>query len=72
MKFIKQLVRTLNFGWSSFLAVFFDLARYIMRQKDKGENFAPELSTFFAGELNPVAPKAQKKVTCHSWKLVYV
>ena len=28
--------------------------------------FQEELATFFAGELNPVAPKAQRKVSCPS------
>merc|ERR1712098_13893 len=40
------------------------LLRYIQKQRDKGELEAlqAELASFFSGELNPVAPKAQKKV----------
>jgi len=38
------------------------LLKYMVKQKDKGESVAEELTTCFAGELNPVAPKAQKKV----------
>ena len=40
------------------------LLRYVTRQRDRGEEetFVDEMKTFFAGELNPVGPKAQKKV----------
>jgi len=38
------------------------LLKYVHRQKEKGENVSEELKQYFAGELNPVAPKAQKKV----------
>ena len=40
------------------------LLRYVAKQREKGEaeSVKAELETFFAGELNPVAPKAQKKV----------
>jgi AP-3 complex subunit delta-1 len=36
--------------------------KFVTKHLDKGENLSNELSTFFDGELNPVAPKAQKKV----------
>jgi len=38
------------------------LLKYVHRQKDKGEDVAEDLKQYFSGELNPVAPKAQKKV----------
>ena len=40
------------------------LLRYVAKQREKGEeeSVKAELETFFAGELNPVAPKAQRKV----------
>ncbi|PNF29931.1 AP-3 complex subunit delta-1 [Cryptotermes secundus] len=39
------------------------LVRYLQKQINKGElGVATELTAWFAGELNPVAPKAQKKV----------
>merc|ERR1719445_2878597 len=41
------------------------ILKYVARQREKGEEtegFGEEIKTFFAGELNPVGPKAQKKV----------
>lgn len=38
------------------------LVKQITKLQGKGEKIAPELLSLFAGELNPVAPKAQKKV----------
>jgi len=38
------------------------LLKYVHRQKEKGEVVSEELKNYFSGELNPVAPKAQKKV----------
>ena len=39
------------------------LVRYLQKQVNKGERcLAIELASLFIGELNPVAPKAQKKV----------
>lgn len=38
------------------------LVKYIMKLQDKGNQLADELALLFAGELNPVALKAQKKV----------
>jgi len=40
------------------------LLKYLHRQKEKGELdvVTEELKSYFSGELNPVAPKAQKKV----------
>ena len=36
--------------------------KYIQKLQEKGVSVAEEVSGLFAGELNPVAPKAQKKV----------
>ncbi|KAJ8271099.1 hypothetical protein GJAV_G00122740 [Gymnothorax javanicus] len=38
------------------------LVKYIQKLQQKGAEFGEELAALFAGELNPVAPKAQKKV----------
>merc|ERR1719394_927761 len=39
------------------------ILKYVQKIRDKGEEiFEEEMKTFFAGELNPVGPKAQKKV----------
>jgi len=35
---------------------------YILRLHDKGVRVADEVNELFAGELNPVAAKAQRKV----------
>ncbi|XP_074643854.1 AP-3 complex subunit delta-1-like isoform X2 [Tubulanus polymorphus] len=38
------------------------LMKYIMKLHEKGVKLSQELSSLFSGELNPVAPKAQRKV----------
>ena len=38
------------------------MIKYIQRQLDKDGKVAEDLKILFLGELNPVAPKAQKKV----------
>lgn len=38
------------------------LVKYIQKLQQKDVEVAEEVSALFAGELNPVAPKAQKKV----------
>ena len=38
------------------------LVKYVIKIKDKGVNVGDELATLYAGELNPVAAKAQRKV----------
>ena len=38
------------------------LMKYIVKLQSKGAAVAEELVALFAGDLNPVAPKAQKKV----------
>ena len=37
--------------------------KYVQKLQDKGLPATEELNILFAGELNPVAVKAQKKVT---------
>ena len=39
-----------------------NLMKYIQKLQDKGVKCGAEVVALFAGELNPVAPKAQKKV----------
>ena len=36
--------------------------KYIQKLQDKGGKVAEEVAALFAGDLNPVAPKAQRKV----------
>ena len=40
------------------------MMRYVQKQREKGDadSLEEEMKTFFAGELNPVGPKAQRKV----------
>lgn len=38
------------------------LVKYIQKLQQKDVEVAEEVNALFAGELNPVAPKAQKKV----------
>jgi AP-3 complex subunit delta-1 len=38
------------------------LVKHVQKLQAKGVPVAEEVSALFAGELNPVAPKAQKKV----------
>ena len=40
------------------------LMKYVQKQRERvdAENCSDEIKTFFAGDLNPVGPKAQKKV----------
>ena len=38
------------------------LLKYVQKMLDKNLPVGDELSFLFAGELNPVAPKAQRKV----------
>lgn len=38
------------------------LIKFLQKQHGKGEKMAEEIVALFVGELNPVAPKAQKKV----------
>ncbi len=38
------------------------LMKYVQKLQDKGVKVADELSALFAGDLNPVTAKAQKKV----------
>ena len=38
------------------------LLKYVQKLLDKQASVAEEVTALFAGDLNPVAPKAQKKV----------
>ena len=35
------------------------ILKYVQKSRDKGEESYEEMKTFFAGELNPVGPKAR-------------
>lgn len=38
------------------------LVKYVLKLHEKGANVSEEVTALFSGDLNPVAPKAQKKV----------
>ena len=38
------------------------LMKYVQKLQDKGVSVSEEVSALFAGDLNPVAAKAQRKV----------
>jgi len=47
--------------------------KYVQKLQLKDVEVAEEVNALFAGELNPVAPKAQKKVPIpEGWVLVHV
>jgi len=41
---------------------FQQVIKYVVKLHGKGEKVAAEVAELFSGELNPVAPKAQRKV----------
>merc|ERR1712172_192623 len=43
-------------------SVMHHFVKYVVKHLEKGDNISEDFQLFFAGELNPVAPKAQKKV----------
>ena len=44
------------------------LMKFVQKHLEKNDgSLAVEMASLFAGELNPVAPKAQKKVQVHPW-----
>jgi len=59
---LEQLVGSSDLEVQERASATLHLLKYVHRQKEKGENVSEELKQYFAGELNPVAPKAQKKV----------
>lgn len=68
---MKKIYCTPMYFWGEknydFLALFqasciLQLVKYIQKLQQKDVEVAEEVSALFAGELNPVAPKAQKKV----------
>lgn len=48
--------------WSPQASCILQLVKHIQKLQAKDVPVAEEVSALFAGELNPVAPKAQKKV----------
>ncbi len=47
------------------------LVKYIQKLQQKNVEVAEEVTALFAGELNPVAPKAQKKVPIPDGWVIY-
>ena len=45
-----------------YLSISLQLMKYIVKLQSKGAAIGDELMALFEGDLNPVAPKAQKKV----------
>merc|ERR1711971_1490438 len=43
-------------------SVMHHFVKYVVKHLEKGDNISEDFQLFFAGDLNPVAPKAQKKV----------
>lgn len=54
--------RLFPFSTSFQASCILQLVKYIQKLQQKDVEVAEEVSALFAGELNPVAPKAQKKV----------
>ena len=44
------------------IILYLQLMKYIVKLQSKGAAIGDELMSLFEGDLNPVAPKAQKKV----------
>ena len=61
---LETLVTSSNLEVQERAGTSLQLLRYVVRQRERmeEETFVEEMKTFFAGELNPVGPKAQKKV----------
>jgi AP-3 complex subunit delta-1 len=59
---LEQLVGSSDLEVQERASATLHLLKYVHRQKEKGEVVSEELKQYFSGELNPVAPKAQKKV----------
>jgi len=59
---LEQLVGSSDLEVQERASATLHLLKYIHKQKEKSEMSNDEIKAFFAGELNPVAPKAQKKV----------
>ena len=51
-----------NYSVTVSLLFSFQLMKYIVKLQSKGAAIGDELMALFEGDLNPVAPKAQKKV----------
>ena len=67
----RHIYTSINSGWilPSFIRLYslqacclLQLIKYVNKAVEKGAKVADEVALLFTGELNPVAPKAQKKV----------
>lgn len=61
-KVLKDLVSSSDLEVQERASVMFHFVKYVSKHLEKGDNISQDFSVFFAGELNPVAAKAQKKV----------
>lgn len=59
---VEDLVSSADLEVQERASVMLQFIRYVVKHVDKGDDLSDELGVFFAGELNPVAAKAQKKV----------
>ena len=61
---LESLVKSADLEVQERASTGLQMMRYVQKQRDKGEadSLEEEMKTFFAGELNPVGPKAQRKV----------
>ena len=56
------MVHSLTHRYSLQACCLLQLIKYVNKAVEKGAKVADEVALLFTGELNPVAPKAQKKV----------
>ncbi len=61
-KVLKDLVSSSDLEVQERASVMIQLLKYVGKHLEKGDDIADNLGVLFAGDLNPVAAKAQKKV----------
>ena len=61
-KVLKDLVLSSDLEVQERASVMHQFLKYVTKHLEKNDDLAADFTVFFAGELNPVAPKAQKKV----------
>ena len=59
---LKDLVSSSDLEVQERASVMHHFLKYVTKHLDKNDDITADFEVFFAGELNPVAPKAQKKV----------
>ena len=59
---LKDFVASSDLEVQERASVMHHFVKYVAKHLEKGDNISEDFQLFFADELNPVAPKAQKKV----------